>query len=293
MKRVEKSLAELFRELTAKRTEESRARCLARDRENRRCVFRLAARGVTTVPELVVALPGLPPKLKEFGIWWIQQNKVRGAETVLLRMLRGDPQFHLSCASALAMIGGTRSTREFLKIGRAQLASPKPDRHWLDAVIVGFKMRGRISSEAEELLLMIYERTDLPGWLRGDAGDALGCCSQLRDRRTTFFRRALTTARNGLHEADIEVQFWSMYLIMQLAQTYSSKPSRSNSRFSIVLPQLRKIAAEDHRLAPGYWWPMSAEAEDAIHVIENGNGPEVDAADRWHGNTERGPMIRG
>ena len=146
--------------------------------------------------------------------------------------------------------------------------------------------------EAEEVLLTIYERTDLPGWLRGDAGDALGCCSQLRDRRTRFFRRAWATALNGLDDADIEVQFWSMYVLMQLAQNYSSNPKHANARFAVALPRLRQIAKTDHRLAPGYWWPMSAEAEDAIEAIKTGSNRENDAGHRWLGNKERGPMVR-
>ena len=142
------------------------------------------------------------------------------------------------------------------------------------------------------MLLTIYERTDLPGWLRGNAGDAMGFCSPLQDRRTSFFRRAWTTALNGLDHTDIEVQFWSMYVIMQLAQNDSSNRKRSNACFAAALPRLREIAANDHRLVPGFWWPMSAEAEDAIYVIEHGNGRENDAGERWLGNAGRGPMIR-
>jgi hypothetical protein len=47
------------------------------------------------------------------------------------------------------------------------------------------------------------------------------------------------------------------------------------------LPRLREIAANDHKLAPGFWWPMSAEAEDADYAIENGARPENDVAERW------------
>ncbi len=161
---------------------------------------------------------------------------------------------------------------------------------WFEAVIRGLKLSRIESLEGEEMLLTIYERTDLPGWVRGDV---LGCCSQLRDRRTRFFCRAWTTALNGLDDADIEVQFWSMYVLMQLAQNYSSNPKLANARFAVALPRLRQIAKTDHRLAPGYWWPMSAEAEDAIKAITTGrNGPN-DAGERWSGNTaERGPMIR-
>lgn len=292
MKRVDRTLAEDYADFVAGRSEESRANCQRFDRENRRHIGRLAARGVTTVRELIAALPQLPPKLKEFGIWWVQVARPRSAESTLLRMLHDDPAHRQTCAAALAVIGGGRSIREFLRIGKTELASKSPDRSWLAAVIQGIKLSGDLPAEGEEILLMIYERTDLPGWLRGDAGDALGCCGQLRDRRTSFFRRAWAEARNGIDDADIEVKFWSMYVIMQLAQNLSSNGTRSNAMFASALPRLREIAATDHRLAPGYWWPMSAEAEDAIALIETGNRPEKDAAERWHGNPERGPMIR-
>ena len=291
MKRADKKLTELYSAFVAKRSEESRASCTDFDRKNSRHIARLAGRGVTTIPELIAALPELPPKLKDFALWLISAFKVREAESLLLSMVHHGPAFRLECASVLGMIGGRRSKREFIQIGKTQLASPSPNPMWLDAVIQVFKM-SRNPTEAEDILLSIYERTDLPGWLRGDAGDALGCCSRLQDRRTNVFRRAWATALNGLDDADIEVQFWSMYVIMQLAQNNYSNPKRSNACFAAALPRLREIAATDHRLAPGYWWPMSAEAEDAIDVIEHGNGRENDAAERWISNTERGPMIR-
>lgn len=291
MKRADKKLSELYAAFVAKRSEESCVSCADMDRKNSRQIAMLAARGVTTMGELVDALPTLTPKLKDFGIWWLWMSKTRRAESVLLKMLHEDPPFRLSCAHTLAQIGSQRSTDKFVRIGKAQLASPSPDRKWLEAVIRGLNYA--TTPEAEEVLLTIYERTDLPGWVRGDAGDALGCCSQLRDRRTRFFRRAWATALNGLDDADIEVQFWSMYVLMQLAQNYSSNPKLANARFAVALPRLRQIAKTDHRLAPGYWWPMSAEAEDAIKAITTGcNGPN-DASERWSGNTaERGPMIR-
>ncbi len=131
--------------------------------------------------------------------------------------------------------------------------------------------------EAVDVLVTIFERTDLPGWLRGDADDALGCKPQLNDRRTRLFRRTWTTVLQGLDDADIEVQFWSMYVIMQLAADYRANSGRSNLCFEPALPRLREIAKTDHRLAPGFWWPMCEEAKDAIHVIETGNGLEPDA----------------
>lgn len=288
MKRVDRKLAEHYGDFVRRRSEKSRVNCKQFDRQNRRHIARLNARGVTTVNELIAVLPRLPPRLKVFGIWWLGVTRPRSAEGTLLRMLHDDPPYRHSYASVLAMIGGRLSIRQFLRIGKTQLASKSPDLNWLAAVILGINPIGNPSPEAEEMLLTIYERTDLPGWLRGDAGNALGCCEQFRDRRTSFFRRTWATARNGIDDADIEMKFWSMYIIMQLAQNYSSNRTRSNAIFAPALPRLREISATDHSLSPGYWWPMSAEAEDAIAVIETGNGQENDAAVRWHGNPERG-----
>jgi hypothetical protein len=90
-----------------------------------------------------------------------------------------------------------------------------------------------------------------------------------------------------LTDASIDVQFWSMYLIMQLCSSFTSQQRPRANDFKSALPRLRQIAANDHRLAPGYWWPMSAEAEDAIGAI-TGDPPEVDAGERWPGTQARG-----
>lgn len=290
MKQRTATLSEQYSEFVNQRSEERRLSCLALDRKNRRHISTLARRGIVNLPDLIVALPELPRTLKDFSIWWFLITRERDAEKTLLAILKTDKDSRLMCAAALASIAGSRSRRAFIRIGKQELAAENPDRDWLDAVIQGLKLQNDESGEVDELLLRIFERVDLPGWLRGDAGDALGCRPQIRDRRTKLFRRAWTTARNGLSDTDIEVQFWSMYVVMCLANHFDS--GRTNSVFAEALPRLRKIAKTDHRLAPGFWWPMSAEAEDTIYVIKNGNGRENDAATRWLGNKERGPMVR-
>jgi hypothetical protein len=140
------------------------------------------------------------------------------------------------------------------------------------------------------LLVHIFERKDLPGWLRSDAADKLGYCTLVGDRRTTYFRRCRQTALEGLLDASIEMQFWSMYLLGTMCCFREEDPSSNRRHFHAALPRLRAIATSDHRLAPGYWWPMSAEAEDVIGCIEQGSWPDPDAAERWAGNPERGVM---
>lgn len=36
-----------------------------------------------------------------------------------------------------------------------------------------------------------------------------------------------------------------------------------------ALRALRQFVRHDHRLSPGFWWPVSAEAEDVIRYIEH------------------------
>ena len=288
MKRSDISLTQLFADFVAKRTEESRVNCAKSDRKNAGQIKRLALHGVTTTRELVDALPRLPTGLRDFGIWWVSRVKARGAQDVLLQLFRDEPKCRLSCASALSFLGGKKAAREFIQIGETQLAMPKPDSDWLYAVIQGLKFPE--CPRAEEILLTIFERTDLAAWLRGDAGDALSRCPQLEDRRTNFFRRAWKTAMEGIFDMEIEIQFWSMYVIANLALNDYSHSRRSNHRFHPALPQLHDMKANDHRFAPGLWWPMSAEAEDVICVINTGHWPEHDAGDRWNGNASRGPM---
>jgi hypothetical protein len=290
MQRHDKTLTEQYREFVDRRPADSRVNWSALDQKRRRHISTLARRNIATVSELIEQLPDLPAKLKDFALWWFSVTRERRAEKSVLAMMKSGSHNKITCAATLSAIHGSRSRREFIRIGRRELAQAIPDRHWLNAVVQGLKLGSDDSNDVDEILVTIYERVDLPGWLRGDAADALGGRNRIRDRRTSVFRRAWTTALQGLFEVDIKVQFWSMYIVISIADTFD--PRRSNELFSKALPQLRKIAKTDHRLAPGYWWPMSAEAEDAIYAIENGSPPERDASDKWLGNTERGPMIR-
>ena len=251
-----------------------------------RCLRQLRDRRIRTVSQLLDKLPELPRKLKDFGISLLQALKAKQAVPVLLRMLADDADARLSCGCALNAIGGKRTEKSLVQIARRELNSAVPNRFVLEAVIHGLKYS--CGDAGEDVLVTIFERTDLAGWLRGDAGDAI----HVRDRRTRLFHRTWVAALRGLSESDIDVQFWSMFAIAGLASINGIGQRIYNERFHAALPRLRGIAAHDHRLAPGYWWPMSAEAEDTIACIETGTGLDPEAAERWIGNKERGPWIR-
>jgi hypothetical protein len=266
-------------------------------RWNRKCsrtIARLAKQEVTTIGDLIARLPHLSRDLKQFGIWLLPVLQARQAIPALLELL-DDKDVRAACADALGQLKpGKRVTQRLLDIGTRELASDEPDRHWLEAVICG--LRGNADPRAGELLLDIFERADLPGWVRGDAGDALGCCwvRAVHDRRTRLFHRCRDAALRGLHDESIDVQFWSMYVIGSLCSgsCFGRRTASSPGGLEAALPKLRQIAANDHRLAPGSWWPMSAEAEDIIHCIETGDWLDPNAAERWHGNDGRGEFTR-
>jgi hypothetical protein len=288
--RRQTELTVLYERFLGQQSQELQERCVAVNRDRARKLRRLQKRGVLTVADLLQQLPRLPASLKQFAIHLISILQIHQAAPVLLEMM-SDRNVRTACAAAIGCLkSGRKVTQVFLKIARRELTADSPDRDWLEAVIHG--LGSSDDPRAADVLVTIFERVDLPGWLRGDAADKLGCNQFIRDRRTRLFRRCHDTAIRGLDENSIDVQFWSLYLIGSLSSDAFRRRHSRPDDFSPALPRLRDIAANDHRLAPGYWWPLSAEAEDVIGCIEKGHWPDPEAAERWISNTKRGEWNR-
>ena len=286
MAKLTDNLLALFSRFLAKQSAEFRENCGTVNSKRVRDLQRLRKLGIETVSELLARLPGFSPGLKQSAIHFTWLLKIRQAVPVLVEMLP-DRKTRWLCADTISWLRPGRKTTEiFLRIGARELQSPTPDRHWLWAVIYGLQQCSEL--RAAEMLVTIFERTDLPGSLRGEVGDKLGW---VRDRRTRIFRRCREAALRGLHDESLDVQFWSMYVIMCLAGHDAERGLSPQNGFACALPRLREIAANDHRLAPGFWWPLSAEAEDTIASIE-GSYLDPDAGERWLGNTQRGEWKR-
>lgn len=252
-----------------------------------RTIRRLLKRDITTVRDLIERLPALPYRLQNDGIDLISRFDIRQATPVLLEILP-KKAIRLAVSSALSFLPETRRViRTFIEAGQRELASNCPDFRWLWAAVLG--LGNADDPQATEVLLTIFERQDLPGWLRGDAGDKLGCHETIHDQRSILHRRSLAAAILGISEESIEVQFWSLYLIGSLASN-KRIGDRTRKQLRSALPRIREIAASDHRFAPGYWWPMSAEAEDIVHCIRYGTWKNPDASERWLGSGQHGPM---
>jgi len=284
------NLKVLYSRFLKRGTEKPSARRVTVDRDRARKLDRLQKHGVITTVDLLESLPRLSPDLKLFGIELVRLLNVYQAVPVLIQMMSGE-NVRLACADTLSRLKPARKvTQVFLEIGTRELASLCPNRSWLNAVILGLNVSD--DRRAIELLVTIFERSDLPGWVRGDAADKLGCANFVNDRRTRLFRRCRQGALRGLNDDSIDVQFGSMYLIGALC-SHGTQERRTNlQEFKSALPRLRQIAKNDQRLAPGYWWPMSAEAADVINCIAEGHWPDPDAGERWVGNTARGEWNR-
>ncbi|WP_075095853.1 hypothetical protein [Planctomyces sp. SH-PL14] len=282
------SLAALLARFHERQSENWRRQFRAVVRERNRGVEKLVSHGVVTVGQLLERLSGLSQRLSIVGIELISLLRIGQAAPLLVDLMESRP-LRMACASAIAMCSqNERITERLLRIGCRELDSSHPDPHWLWTIIEA--VRRSDDRRAAELLVRIYEHPALPGSIRGDAADRLGCEGFIGDRRTSLRRRCRVAAILGLTDDSIDVQFWSMYLIGQLGSHDRRGPSRRAHDLLDAIPILKGIAAVDQRIAPGYWWPMSAEAEDALHCLEHGSWPEVDAAERWAGKGERGPM---
>jgi hypothetical protein len=283
-------LAALYSRFLAQQSQESRERCATVNRDRARKLGRLQRQGVITVADLLGRLTCLSPGLKQFGIELITLLKIQQAIPILLDLIF-DRTVRMSCAVALEFLKPDRRvTQFFLRISNRELASASPDRNWLEAAVYGLRFCN--DRRAVELLVTIFERFDLPGWLRGDAADKLGCADIICDRRTRLFQRCRDAALRGLDDESIEVQFGSMYVIGSLCSDGTRRRRSTLTGCEAALPRLHQIAANDQRLSPGYWWPMSAEAEDVINCIRVGCWPNPDAGDRWLGNPARGEWNR-
>ena len=258
-------------------------------KRDRQRISQLRRFGIETVDELITALPVQSIKTIEWAaglLWWL---KVKKAAPVLWRLMRR-PELKLICATAIGLLDSKTFQRKFAALGKRELVCADPCVEKLHAVVLG--LRYADTPEAVEVLVSIFERNDLPDWLRGDAADHLGTCYPARDRRTRLFQRTVNAAIAGLDD-DIYMRFGSMYVLASFAwRSGAVRRSQTNRVFELALPRLREIAKHDTRLSPGFWWPMSAEAEDAIGCIETGSWPEPDAADRWSHNTKRGEWDR-
>ncbi len=260
-------------------------------RERQQTLRRLEKRGVVTVADLVAELPRLPRGLQNSAIGIAGLLKIWRAIPVLLDLM-DRPRLRLVVAQVLSYFHESRPITEALvEAGQRELAASAPDVTWLDAITIACLACD--DRRIAEILLMTYERTDLPGWLRGNAADRLMSQTVIGDRRTTLYRRCRLAALRGLGEEDLDVRFGSMFVIGSLTNRGDRSPPRVHTDFHCALPRLREIAATDHMLAPGFWWPLSAESADVIGCVENGTWPQPDAAHRWEGFPERGEWRRG
>ncbi|HEV3021318.1 MAG TPA: hypothetical protein VGX76_02580, partial [Pirellulales bacterium] len=107
-------------------------------------------------------------------------------------------------------------------------------------------------------------------------------------------RQAVPVLLKLLSDNAVRAECADVYVIGSLCcgSVAQRSPRSSLSGLEASLRKLREIAANDHRLAPGCWWPMSAEAEDVIHCIETGQWLSPDAAERWPADGERGEWER-
>jgi|SRR5579872_5796404 len=238
MPTINDTLAGLYSKMLEKQGEEWRRRCAAIHQQRRRALLQLKKKGIVTIADLLAGFSGISSKLKLSTMDLISILQIHQAAPVLIDSLP-DRAVRLMAAHALSRLRtGGKATRVFLDIGRRELAASRPDWDWLEAVILG--LGASDDPRAADLLVSIFERCDLPGWLRGNAGDKLGINGFIRDRRTSLYRRCRDAALRGLSDDSIDVQFWSMYVIASFCNFRGSRQRSVDKAFRSCASQVAR-----------------------------------------------------
>ena len=130
-------LAKLHARFVSRRPADSPKQLHAMDRRHAKQIERMAEQGIVTVSDLIDALPRLSRARRRLSMWLISVLKIRQAVPVLFDLL-AVRSMRWQCAHTLGGLPDDRKVIErFLEIAERELRSPTPDRHWLEAVVVG------------------------------------------------------------------------------------------------------------------------------------------------------------
>jgi HEAT repeat protein len=99
---------------------------------------------------------------------------------------------------------------------------------------------------------VVEDKNEEPS-VRGTAAESIGSALMYPDRRRKAYRQAVSTLIEALRDESPEVRFWACY-------------SLGVMRVSAALDDLRRVAATDTAMYPG-WWFVRDEAADAIGNI--------------------------
>ncbi len=257
-------LVELFRGVVKKMTEEQQQQITPELEE-------LQRQGIRTYENLLDGLSYLSEADRSTVVWVLERLEKRSAGPRLLEVLVNDSSLSVRCGAgrALGVIGGKRVVSGLSKVVENSSIDPS----------IRAEACAGLAFLSEKIDTKIFRRLvgDLEEDPRVRSQAAEGLANHLSgsDRRRREWRRAVEVLLPCLNDSNTDVRFWAVFAVGSL-----------NAR--VAVPRLRKLARRDDAIATGMW-AVSEEAKDALHCIERGFWPELDAFTR----TQRKPESQG
>lgn len=118
-------------------------------------------------------------------------------------------------------------------------------------------------AELIEVLQKSEEYPEIRAQAAEGLANALDCCSA----RFAWYRRAESSLIEALDDSAVQVRWWSSFAL-------------GVARSKKAISQLRKLAAGDHTMLPG-WWTVAEEAEDALSNIAGNDHPDRVPSGAW------------
>jgi HEAT repeat protein len=176
----------------------------------------------------------------------------------LLRQLRSpDPQVRFQAVSTLK---GINEARICIISALRYIAFHDPD-YWVResaAYVLSFAWNHHWTARP---LLALYKKPGEHPLVRAQAAEGLANKYDLVRPWKSGYLPAMKSLLVGLRDASPQVRFWSAFAL-------------GNMRAREALPELRRLAATDREICPG-WWTVGEEATDAI-VTVTGEGLRAD-----------------
>jgi HEAT repeat protein len=210
--------------------------------------------GVQSAQDLVQRLPQLRGRRLITAIELLGKAGDRRAVPALVNLLSSDdPAVRSVAAPSLAMLGGRRALSAAERIALTD-ASEQARAAAVSALAFMFDEEAFVP-----LLIVVAQPKESPS-TRAAAAEGLGNLLQHADPQSIQFQHARSVLIECLGDPAPEVRFWSAFALGCMKDEEA-------------LPHLRRLAASDKSICPG-WWAVADEARDAIQTILGEEPPE-------------------
>lgn len=229
-----------------------------------RAARRLAKHGVTTIAELLLALPELPAAARGEAVYVLGRlGRKRDAALLIARFEQErSPALRYAIVEALGQIRGKRA---LVALGRWLADAEHPTELRVAACHALMWFEDQDESLLDTLLRVAASTQEDPA-LRGQALEAIQSHVDLDDCDADRWRQIVDVLTACLQDPSGEIRFWAIFAVKQVNADQ-------------LLPALRGLAQTDDFVG-SLGWENREEARDVIHFLTTGELLEPDAYER-------------